>query len=86
MALGAAVFTIGVAMQAGAANLAMFALGRVVEGLGEGLYSSTQTVYICEISPPRVQGVLTGFWFYLHIFLLEKISNAGEKANSIKRG
>ncbi|ORY68271.1 general substrate transporter [Pseudomassariella vexata] len=59
MALGATLFTLGVALQAGAVNLVMFSLGRVVEGFGEGLYFSPQTVYICEIAPPRVRGALT---------------------------
>lgn len=59
IALGAAIFTIGVALQAGAVNLIMFAIGRVVEGFGYGFYIGTQTVYICEISPPKHRGPLT---------------------------
>ncbi|KAI1308023.1 general substrate transporter, partial [Xylaria venustula] len=59
MALGATVFTLGAALQAGAMDLGMFAGGRVVEGIGYGLYFGTQTVYICEIAPPPVRGPLT---------------------------
>ncbi|KAI1323175.1 general substrate transporter [Xylariaceae sp. FL0255] len=59
MAFGAAVFTIGAALQAGAMNLGVFATGRVIEGIGYGLYFSTQTVYICEIAPPSARGPLT---------------------------
>ena len=59
LALGAAIFGLGAALQAGSVNLSMFIIGRVIEGLGEGLYFGTQTVYICEISPPRVRGPLT---------------------------
>ncbi|KAI0401973.1 general substrate transporter [Xylaria palmicola] len=44
---------------AGAMNLGMFATGCVIEGIGYGLYFGTQTVYICEIAPPRVRGPLT---------------------------
>ncbi|KAI1361278.1 general substrate transporter [Xylaria arbuscula] len=58
MALGAAIFAIGAALQAGAVNLGMFAAGRVIEGIGYGLYFGTQTVYICEIAPARVRGPL----------------------------
>lgn len=59
IALGGAIFTIGVALQAGAVNLVMFAMGRVVEGFGCGFCIGTQTVYICEISPPKCRGPLT---------------------------
>ncbi|KAJ3577581.1 hypothetical protein NPX13_g2981 [Xylaria arbuscula] len=58
MALGAVIFAIGAALQAGAVNLGMFAAGRVIEGIGYGLYFGTQTVYICEIAPARVRGPL----------------------------
>jgi MFS family permease len=59
MAFGVGVFTVGVVMEAAAVKLSMFAVGRVIEGLGYGLYFSTQTVYICEISPPKSRGPLT---------------------------
>ncbi|KAI1823684.1 general substrate transporter [Xylaria intraflava] len=58
MAFGAAIFTVGDVLQAGAVSLGMFAAGRVIEGIGYGLYFGTQTVYICEIAPPRVRGPL----------------------------
>lgn len=44
LALGTAVYTLGAALQAGAASLPMFAAGRAIEGLGYGLYFATQTV------------------------------------------
>lgn len=59
MALGASIFALGTGLEAAAINLSMFATGRVIEGIGYGLYFSTQTVYICEISPPRARGPLT---------------------------
>lgn len=59
MALGASVFALGTGLEAAAIDLWMFAVGRVIEGIGYGLYFSTQTVYICEISPPKARGPLT---------------------------
>ncbi|PYI04093.1 general substrate transporter [Aspergillus sclerotiicarbonarius CBS 121057] len=50
---------LGAALEAGAVRLAMFMVGRVVEGMGFGLYFGTLTVYVCEISPPSVRGPLT---------------------------
>lgn len=38
IAIGTFIFAIGAALQAGSVNLAMFIIGRVVEGIGEGLY------------------------------------------------
>ncbi|OCL10064.1 general substrate transporter, partial [Glonium stellatum] len=74
IALGVAVFTVGVAMQAGATGkgLAMFMVGRVTEGAGFGLYFGTLTVLLVAaaagvmvvtsdggISPPSQRGPLT---------------------------
>ncbi|RAH51276.1 general substrate transporter [Aspergillus brunneoviolaceus CBS 621.78] len=59
ISLGALIFGVGAAIEAGAVHLAMFIVGRVVEGLGEGLYLGTLVVYICEISPPKQRGPLT---------------------------
>ncbi|THC96932.1 hypothetical protein EYZ11_003593 [Aspergillus tanneri] len=44
IALGAAVFGVGAALEAGAVRLAMFMVGRVIEGMGFGLYFGTLTV------------------------------------------
>lgn len=43
-AIGALIFGTGAALEAGAVDLAMFVTGRVVEGLGEGLYLGTLVV------------------------------------------
>ncbi|QIW99185.1 hypothetical protein AMS68_004703 [Peltaster fructicola] len=59
IALGAAVLCLGVALEAGAVHIGMFAAGRLIEGFGYGAFFATQTVYICEISPPTVRGPLT---------------------------
>lgn len=57
--IGALIFALGAALEAGSVHIAMFILGRVVEGVGEGLYFGTLIAYICEISPPRYRGALT---------------------------
>ena len=46
LALGAAIFAVGAAIQASAVHIAMFAVGRIIEGLGEGLYFGTQTMFV----------------------------------------
>lgn len=57
--IGSLIFALGAALEAGSVHIAMFILGRVVEGVGEGLYFGTLIAYICEISPPRHRGALT---------------------------
>ncbi|KAF1982438.1 general substrate transporter [Aulographum hederae CBS 113979] len=72
VALGGLVFGIGAGMEAasggwatgsggdgaGGGGLAMLFVGRIVKGVGEGLYLSTLVVYITEISPPHHRGTL----------------------------
>ncbi|KAI9746592.1 MAG: hypothetical protein M1818_000305 [Claussenomyces sp. TS43310] len=58
IAIGALIFGVGAALEAGAANLGMFIGGRCVVGIGEGVFFSTLVVYICEISPPTKRGPL----------------------------
>ncbi|KAH8589609.1 general substrate transporter [Bisporella sp. PMI_857] len=59
IAIGSSIFALGAALEAASVHIAMFILGRVVEGIGEGLYLGTLIAYICEISPPRHRGALT---------------------------
>ncbi|KAK7910635.1 hypothetical protein PG985_013116 [Apiospora marii] len=59
IAIGSLVFGLGAALEAASVHIAMFVVGRVVEGIGEGLYLGTLVVYICEVSPPRHRGALT---------------------------
>ncbi|KAK0630320.1 putative transporter [Bombardia bombarda] len=59
IAIGALIFAIGCTLEAAAAHIAMFIVGRVIEGAGEGLYLGTLVVYICEIAPPKHRGALT---------------------------
>ncbi|KAI9702867.1 MAG: hypothetical protein M1836_008081 [Candelina mexicana] len=58
IAIGALVFAVGAAIEAGSVNLVMFVFGRAIVGIGEGLFFSTPVVYICEISPPQKRGLL----------------------------
>lgn len=46
ISVGAFIFGLGAALEAGAADLAMFIVGRCVEGIGEGLYLGTLVVYV----------------------------------------
>lgn len=73
IAIGALIFGLGSGLEAGAIHIAMFVVGRITEGVGEGLYLGTLVVqvdlflkwtlltknsYICEISPPNQRGPL----------------------------
>ena len=44
IAIGAGIFGFGAALEAGAISLVMFIVGRIIEGLGEGLYMGTLVV------------------------------------------
>lgn len=57
--IGTFIFGVGAAIEAAAVSLGMFIAGRVVEGLGEGLFLGTLVVYICEVSPTKHRGPLT---------------------------
>ena len=57
--IGFCVFGIGAAIEAGSIHIAMFIVGRVVIGIGNGLTLSTVVVYTCELAPPNKRGVLT---------------------------
>ncbi|KAH8691628.1 general substrate transporter [Talaromyces proteolyticus] len=59
ISIGVFIFGLGTALEASAVNLAMFIIGRCIEGIGEGLYLGTLLVYICEISPPSKRGPLS---------------------------
>ncbi|KAJ5577484.1 uncharacterized protein N7459_006448 [Penicillium hispanicum] len=59
ISIGTCIFGVGAAIEASAVTLGMFIGGRVVEGLGEGLFLGTLVVYICEVSPTKYRGPLT---------------------------
>ncbi|KAL8888649.1 MAG: hypothetical protein Q9205_005190 [Flavoplaca limonia] len=54
--LGAVIYAVGAAVEAGAVSLVMFIPGRALAGIGEGFFLSTVVVYICEICPPERRG------------------------------
>lgn len=58
--LGTILFAVGCLLQATAFGLPQFLAGRMIAGLGEGVYLSTVSVYISEIAPTRRRGVLAG--------------------------
>ena len=53
------IFGLGSAIEAGSVHIAMFIVGRIVIGIGNGLSLSTVVVYICELAPASKRGVLT---------------------------
>lgn len=59
ISIGTFIFGVGAAIEASAVKLGMFVGGRIVEGLGEGLFLGTLVVYICEVSPTKYRGPLT---------------------------
>ncbi|KAH8649320.1 sugar transport protein [Xylariales sp. PMI_506] len=59
IAVGSAIFALGAGLEAGSYRLGMFIAGRLVKGVGEGLFLSTVYVYIHEISPAKVRGTMS---------------------------
>lgn len=58
MRVGAIFFLIGAAIQTGAHDFATITAGRFVGGIGIGILSSSMSVYISEIAPPNMRGML----------------------------
>ncbi|TFY68988.1 hypothetical protein EVG20_g3344, partial [Dentipellis fragilis] len=56
---GAGIFCVGSVISSCAYNLAMLFVGRLITGVGEGLFLSTVTVYILEIAPTSIRGQLS---------------------------
>lgn len=59
IAIGSFAFGIGAALEGASMHIAMFIVGRIIEGIGEGLYLGMLMVYVCEISPPRNRGAFS---------------------------
>ncbi|KAL8387691.1 hypothetical protein RB595_009737 [Gaeumannomyces hyphopodioides] len=59
IAIGGCTYAVGAAIECGSTKLGVFILGRLIKGVGEGLFLSTVYVYVAEISPPRVRGTLS---------------------------
>ncbi|KAI0820337.1 MFS monosaccharide transporter [Trametes gibbosa] len=65
------VFSVGIALQTGANNLATFVVGRVFAGLGVGLVSTLIPMYQSECSPKWIRGaVVSGYQWAITIGLL----------------
>ncbi|KAH5146480.1 hypothetical protein HBH69_174260 [Parastagonospora nodorum] len=58
IAIGSGIFGLGAAVEAASVHVGMFVAGRVLAGVGEGMFLGTVVVYICEISPARHRGAL----------------------------
>lgn len=59
IAIGSLVYGVGAAIECGATLLGVFILGRLIKGIGEGLFLSAVYVQVSEISPARVRGIMT---------------------------
>jgi MFS family permease len=58
MLVAVIIFTLGTGLQAGAQNPAMLFAGRVVGGIGIGMFSMVIPLYQAEIAPPELRGSL----------------------------
>lgn len=56
---GAVCYGVGAAIECGSVALAMFIVGRLIKGVGNGLFLSTVYVQVSEISPARARGTMT---------------------------
>ncbi|KAI0593132.1 sugar transport protein [Biscogniauxia sp. FL1348] len=65
IAIGSIIFGVGAALETAASWLAMFIVGRLFKGVGEGLFLSTVYVHVCEISPARIRGVMASIVQFL---------------------
>ncbi|KAK2611083.1 hypothetical protein N8I77_004459 [Diaporthe amygdali] len=57
--LGSVIYGVGAAIESGSVALAMFIVGRLIKGVGQGLFLSTVYVQVSEISPARTRGTMT---------------------------
>lgn len=58
IALGSLIFGIGAALETASFHLAMFIIGRLVKGVGEGIFLMTVYVLVAEISPAKRRGMV----------------------------
>ncbi|KAF3360250.1 COP9 signalosome complex subunit 2 [Verticillium dahliae VDG1] len=57
--LGALIYAVGAALECAATVLGLFIFGRLVKGVGEGLFLSNVYVQVSEMAPARRRGVMT---------------------------
>ncbi|XP_050207582.1 sugar transport protein 5 [Mercurialis annua] len=66
--IGGCTFLAGAAINAGAANVTMLILGRILLGFGVGFTNQATPVYLSEVAPPKWRGAFnTGFQFFIGI-------------------
>ena len=58
VALGSLIFGIGAAWETTSVHLAMFIAGRLIKGVGEGIFLMTVYVLVAEISPAKRRGTV----------------------------
>ncbi|RWA12675.1 hypothetical protein EKO27_g2413 [Xylaria grammica] len=58
IAAGSLIYGVGATLETASMWLAMFIVGRLIKGVGEGLFLSTVYVHVCEISPAKKRGVM----------------------------
>lgn len=63
--LGGLIFALGCALEASAAGLPQLFVGRIITGVGEGLFMSVMTVYVCELAPAQERGMLASIQQFL---------------------
>ena len=59
IALGSLIFGIGAALETTSVHLAMFIIGRLIKGVGQGTFLMTVYVLVAEISPAKRRGTVT---------------------------
>ncbi|KAM0278047.1 hypothetical protein ACHAQH_005416 [Verticillium albo-atrum] len=57
--LGALIYAVGAALECAAPVLGVFVFGRLIKGVGEGLFLSNVYVQVSEMAPARKRGVMT---------------------------
>ncbi|KAK9490033.1 general substrate transporter [Lipomyces doorenjongii] len=69
--IGCGVFALGVALQAAASSIALFAVGRFFAGLGLGFISAVVPLYQSEAAPKWIRGsIVSGYQWAITIGLL----------------
>ena len=58
MMAGGAAFGIGTALEAGAQNIGMLVIGRIVLGVGVGFATMATPLYLSEMAPHSIRGTL----------------------------
>ena len=60
--VGALLFTIGAALQAGATTMLILIIPRLISGFGIGMLCMCSSVYIAELAPAHRRGQLATLW------------------------